>query len=88
MLNAARHYKVGIPLTYKQYQAIGPSVLIDRLISHYHHLLAARISEYLKIKVDRVLIHWACCKVKTAAADNDIARTIIEKLSQVPGFPP
>lgn len=86
VLNAVRHYKIGIPLTYKQYLTIGPNVLIDRLINHHHHLLACRISEYLKIKVDRVLIHWACCKVKSSASDQDTARAIVEKLSQVPGI--
>jgi len=38
-------------------------VLVDRLVNRRQHLLALRIAEYLKMKVDRILVHWACEKV-------------------------
>eukprot|EP00162_Nutomonas_longa_P012729 comp21234_c0_seq1/m.45320 comp21234_c0_seq1/g.45320 ORF comp21234_c0_seq1/g.45320 comp21234_c0_seq1/m.45320 type:complete len:848 (+) comp21234_c0_seq1:3-2546(+) len=92
VLNAVRHHEIGIPLTIDQYRALTPVVLIDRLINAHHHLLAFKICQYLKIKPDRVLIHWACAKVKpprisqTSMVDNTLADIIVEKLSICPGI--
>ncbi len=80
VLNAVRYYEIGIPITIHQYPSnnsnsnqtmtklrykkIGPHVLIDRLVNRHQHLLAWRICEYLKLKSDKVLVHWACSKVR------------------------
>ena len=37
--------------------------MIDRLVNRHKHLLAWRICEFLKIKGDKVLVHWSCSKV-------------------------
>ncbi|KAI8443179.1 Vps16, N-terminal region-domain-containing protein [Phakopsora pachyrhizi] len=59
VLNAVRHYKVGIPLTYEQYSAHSPAHLISRLTARSHHLLALRIAEFLNLSPGLVLRHWA-----------------------------
>ena len=42
-------------------------MLIDRLVNRHQHLLAVRLAEYMKIKVDRILVHWASEKVWSRA---------------------
>ncbi|KAF9114225.1 hypothetical protein BGX27_011427 [Mortierella sp. AM989] len=87
VLNAVRDFKIGIPLTYTQYQILTPEGLIDRLISRHQYLLAIRICEYLKIRTDRILIHWACSKIKISHDDEDtICRMVVEKLANRPGL--
>ncbi|CAG8569116.1 1317_t:CDS:10 [Ambispora gerdemannii] len=82
VLNAVRYYEIGIPITYTQYDRLTPDVLIDRLINRHHHLLALRICEYLKMRSDRVLIHWACAKIKKSKDDEEtICRMIVDKLT-------
>ncbi|KAG2182766.1 hypothetical protein INT44_005746 [Umbelopsis vinacea] len=83
VMNAVRYYDIGIPITYAQYQRLTPESLIDRLINRNHHLLAMRIASYLKIRTDRILIHWACAKIKASTEDEEtICRAIVDKLSQ------
>ncbi|KAI1311299.1 hypothetical protein EDD11_003512 [Mortierella claussenii] len=87
VLNAVRYYEIGIPLTYAQYQRLSPEALIDRLISRHQYLLAIRICEYLKMRTDRILIHWACSKIKKSNDDEDtICRMVVEKLANKPGL--
>ncbi|KAG5462109.1 MAG: Vps16, N-terminal region-domain-containing protein, partial [Olpidium bornovanus] len=85
VLNAVRYYEVGIPLTTTQYARLTPDALIARLMNRHHHLLAVRICEYLKMRTDRVLIHWACAKVKKSVVDEDtVCRVITERLANKP----
>lgn len=63
VLNAARRYDVGLPITYDQYQEIGPAALLRRLTHRNHHLLCLHISSYLDLRPDPVLKHWALSKV-------------------------
>ncbi|KAI8644677.1 Vps16, C-terminal region-domain-containing protein [Parasitella parasitica] len=87
VLNAVRYYDIGIPLTYAQYKRLGPDVLISRLINRNNHLLAIRIAEYLKLRTDKILIHWACEKIKSSSEDEEaICRTIVDKLAKKPGL--
>ncbi|KAG0268380.1 hypothetical protein DFQ27_006874 [Actinomortierella ambigua] len=87
VLNAVRFYEIGIPLTYAQYQVLKPEALIDRLISRHQYLLAIRICEHLKMRTDRILIHWACSKIKNSTDDEDtICRIVVEKLANKPGL--
>jgi hypothetical protein len=66
---------------------LGPDVLIDRLINRNNHLLAIRIAEYLKLRTDKILIHWACEKIKSSTEDEEaICRTIVDKLAKKPGL--
>ncbi|EGG11876.1 uncharacterized protein MELLADRAFT_32963 [Melampsora larici-populina 98AG31] len=59
VLNAVRHYEIGIPLTYEQYIAHHPSHLIYRLTARAHYLLALRITEFLGLSPAPVLKQWA-----------------------------
>lgn len=87
VLNSVRYFEIGVPMTYTQYTRITPDALIDRLINRHHHLLALRICEYLKMRTDRVLIHWACAKIKKSTDDEEtICRMIVEKLANKPGL--
>ncbi|KAI9312452.1 Vps16, C-terminal region-domain-containing protein [Dichotomocladium elegans] len=87
VLNAIRYYDIGIPLTYAQYKRLTPETLIDRLIHRNHHLLAIRIAEYLQVRTDKILVHWACAKIKSSTEDEEtICRMIVEKLNKKPGL--
>jgi hypothetical protein len=98
VLNAVRYYEIGIPLTYAQYAYISPSHLIARLTSRNLHLLALRISNYLSLKPDTVLKHWATAKIlksKPPAVgsgqdaelgdDDEVCKVIVEKFQQLGG---
>ena len=67
LLNNIRFYKVGIPLTYLQLEALSRQVLLDRLIARRLFPLALEISEFLNLPStegrSRVLGHWAMFKV-------------------------
>lgn len=92
VLNAVRYYEVGIPLTYEQYQSIGPSSLISHLLSRNLHLLALRISQYLSLRPDPVLKHWAAAKImrskgvdpseRGVGEDEALCRTIVGKFEK------
>ena len=88
MLNEVRQRPVGIPLTIQQYNRLTPEVLISRLTCRDLHLLALRICALLKLKPERVLVHWASEKVKllapTQASDEEIADTIHRRLQTFP----
>ncbi|KAF8800582.1 vacuolar assembling/sorting protein VPS16 [Phlegmacium glaucopus] len=98
VLNAVRYYEVGVPLTYSQYNYASPSHLITRLTSRNLHLLALRISNFLKLKPDAVLKHWACAKILRSrptttgtgnnaelSADDEVCRMIVEKFEELGG---
>ncbi|KAJ3040033.1 hypothetical protein HDV00_011482 [Rhizophlyctis rosea] len=83
VLNAVRHYDIGMPLTYDQYTRLTADVLVNRLIQRHHHLVALRICDYLKINRNRVLIHWGCAKIKRSLHDEEtLCRMIVEKLGE------
>ena len=89
VLNDIRRYSIGIPLTSKQFDELTPNVLVDRLSNRHHHFLAFRICEYLNLKTNKVLVHWACAKVKTKnldIRDLEIKESIVNKLSSLPGI--
>jgi vacuolar protein sorting-associated protein 16 len=71
-------------MTMGQFQAITPEVLIVRLIARNHHFLALRICDLLKLKNERVLVHWACEKVRrmggSKLSDEDINILIRKQL--------
>lgn len=93
VLNAARFYEIGIPLSYAQYTQLSPTHLVSRLLARNLHLLALRISSYLALPPDAVLKHWACAKIvrskpqasgtgKNAeldSGDDALCRVIVEK---------
>jgi len=85
VLNAVRASEVGIPISSKQYETLTVEVLIDRLVNRFHHLLAFRICEYMELKPENVLVHWACAKVRSEESDKSILESIKAKLQQCEG---
>ncbi|EQC40441.1 hypothetical protein SDRG_02337 [Saprolegnia diclina VS20] len=69
VLNALRKPSVGLPLTLRQFDRLTSDVVVSRLVAMRQHYLAIKICEYLKISPDRVLVHWACEKVKASFGD-------------------
>lgn len=87
VLNAVRFYEVGIPLSYDQYQRLGPEGLIARLLNRHEYLLALRIAGYLRLASDKIYVHWASSKVRAGSEDDEtICRLIVDKLSGKPGI--
>lgn len=84
VLNDVRKPNVGLPLTIQQYNRLTPEVLVSRLTMRDKHLLALRICDLLKLKNERVLVHWASEKVKrmaaTTASDEEISQIVRRKL--------
>jgi len=82
VLNAIRRPDVGIPLTITQYNRLTPEILVNRLTMRNQHYLSLKICDLLKLKTDRVLIHWACEKVRkmsTVQSSDEIIRDIVRK---------
>ncbi|XP_050381114.1 protein VACUOLELESS1 [Argentina anserina] len=88
VLNAVRHPDVGMPLTIQQYKLLTPSVLIARLINSYKHLLALRISEYLGMNQEMVIMHWTCSKITASLAipDATLLEILLDKLKLCKGI--
>lgn len=87
VLNAVRFYEIGLPLSYDQYQRLGPDGLIKRLLNRHEHLLALRISSYLHLPTDNIYVHWACAKVRVGSEDDDtLCQMVVGKLSGKPGI--
>lgn len=87
VLNAVRFYEIGLPLSYDQYQRLGPDGLIVRLLNRHEYLLALRIAGYLHLPTDRIYVHWACAKVRAGSEDDEtLCQIVVDKLSGKPGI--
>jgi len=91
VLNAIKHFQIGLPLSYDQYEALTPSVVISRLIARRHFALAIEISKYLNMTSEegiiKILSNWALFKVEqTDIEDDRIAIMIKSKLGDTPGI--
>ncbi|VVA29168.1 PREDICTED: vacuolar [Prunus dulcis] len=88
VLNAVRHPDVGMPLSIQQYKLLTPSVLIGRLINSYKHFLALRVSEYLGMNQEMVIMHWACSKISASLAISDatLLEILLDKLKLCKGI--
>ncbi|MCJ1231984.1 hypothetical protein MMC12_008665, partial [Toensbergia leucococca] len=87
VLNAVRDYRIGLPLSYDQYQRLTPERLIQRLINRHEYLLAIRVSEYLRLPTNKIYVHWASQKVRNSTSDEDtICNTVVNKLSNRRGI--
>ena len=75
---------------FHRYNYASPSHLIGRLTSRNMHLLALRISNFLGLKPDAVLKHWACAKIMKsraaagadASGDDEVCKAIVEKFDE------
>lgn len=81
-----------------RYQYASPSHLVTRLTSRNLHLLALRISNFLSLKPDVVLRHWASAKILKSRpsttgsgtdaellVDEEVCRLIVDKFEQLGG---
>jgi hypothetical protein len=89
VLNAVRHYKLGLPLTMPQLNNLSRTVLIDRLIQRRLFPLALKICEFLQLPTvdgrSRVLAHWAIYKVESSTEeDSETARQVSSRLGLTP----
>eukprot|EP00123_Amoebidium_parasiticum_P010225 comp19968_c0_seq2/m.24339 comp19968_c0_seq2/g.24339 ORF comp19968_c0_seq2/g.24339 comp19968_c0_seq2/m.24339 type:complete len:469 (-) comp19968_c0_seq2:55-1461(-) len=86
VLNAVRHYTVALPLTYTQYVQLTPEVVVGRLVQLHHHCLADRLCSYLGLPPDKVLVHWACAKVRQGSDDDATCQAIVDKMGDIRGI--
>ncbi|XP_008811095.2 protein VACUOLELESS1 [Phoenix dactylifera] len=88
VLNVVRNHEIGIPLSIQQYKVLTAPVLIGRLVNANHHLVALRISEYLNLNPEVVLMHWACSKITASPAIQDAAllEILLDKLKLCKGI--
>ena len=87
VLNAVRDYRIGLPISYDQYQYLTPEKLIQRLINRQEYLLAIRLSEYLRLPTNKIYVHWASQKVRNSTADEEsICKTVVNKLQNKQGI--
>lgn len=87
VLNATRFYKIGIPISFDQYQQLTPERLISRLLTRHEYQLALKIAAYLKLPTDGIYTHWASSKVRIGTEDDDsVCRLVVERLSGKPGI--
>lgn len=88
VLNAVRNPDIGIPLSIQQYKLLTASVLTSRLINAHHHLLALRVSEYLGMSQEVVIMHWACSKITSSLAIPDVTllEILLDKLKLCKGI--
>eukprot|EP01135_Chromosphaera_perkinsii_P006872 Nk52_evm27s621 gene=Nk52_evmTU27s621 len=85
ILNAVRDESIGIGISFSQYERLSAEVLINRLVIRHEHLLAFKICEFLGVKADRVLVHWACAKVKQSEDSDVICKAIVTKIGSTKG---
>jgi len=87
VLNAARFYEIGMPISYEQYLRLTPEGLVKRLMNRHEYLQALRIAEYLKLPTDRIYVHWAVAKVRSSTEDAEtVCRLVVAKLQGKPGI--
>ncbi|KAJ7006304.1 protein VACUOLELESS1 isoform X2 [Populus alba x Populus x berolinensis] len=88
VLNAVRDPEIGIPLSIEQYKLLSAPVLVGRLINAHQHLLALRISEYVGLNQEVVVMHWACAKITASLAIPDAAllEILLDKLKLCKGM--
>nr|CAG4649104.1 EOG090X01BU [Scapholeberis mucronata]SVE93461.1 EOG090X01BU [Scapholeberis mucronata] len=87
ILNVVRHYKTGLPLTFQQYESLGKTGLLNRLILRRQYSIAIQICQYLNMSesdgIPRILTEWACYKIKNGLGKVDaeqLANEISAKL--------
>lgn len=87
VLNAVRDYRIGLPLSFEQYERLTAGKLVQRLINRREYLLAVRLSDYLRLPANRIYVHWASQKVRNSTADEDtICEMVVKKLAHKRGI--
>ncbi len=87
VLNAVRDYRIGLPISFEQYERLTSEKLIQRLINRREYLLAIRVSDYLRLPTNTIYVHWASQKVRNSSADEDaICNAVVTKLTNKKGI--
>ncbi|KAI4214128.1 MAG: hypothetical protein LQ351_003213 [Letrouitia transgressa] len=87
VLNAARDYRVGLPLSFDQYRCLTSGKLVQRLLNRHEYLLAIKLSDFLRLPKHKVYVHWAAQKVRNSNDNEDtICQMIVAKLSNQLGI--
>ncbi|RKP16669.1 hypothetical protein ROZALSC1DRAFT_31443, partial [Rozella allomycis CSF55] len=84
ILHNLRNEDVGMFMTFTQYDSCGFGNIIERLIERNLHLMAIKISQFIKHPVDKIVMDWACQKINCNDEDHQVYNTIVSKLSQTP----
>ncbi|KIV87870.1 hypothetical protein PV11_03388 [Exophiala sideris] len=77
VLNAVRDYQIGLFMSYEQYVRLTSERLIARLVNRREYLLAIKLSEYLHLPLNKIYVHWASQKVRSASGDDDTIREMV-----------
>ena len=82
VLNAARNYLIGLPLSYSQLTELTLERFIQRLVNRQEYLLAVKMSEFLGFSTQKIYVHWASQKARNSADDEEtICKNIVTKLA-------
>ena len=70
VLNALRVPRVGIRITWTQYEALGAPSMLQRLLARHEHLLAWRLADFLWLTSmqSAIALHWSCACIHEAPA--------------------
>lgn len=86
VLNHLRRRVPALCLTTTQYDRLTTNVLLDRLLARNYHSLALRVSEYLGVQRERVIIHWACVKLRSSVAHKSLEEQMNNVCLQIPCY--
>ena len=89
LLNTLRAPCVGMPLTCNEYDALGLSGVLNRLLATRDHALAWSVADYMHLKDAQadITLHWCCIAMHDAPAafsDSALLERLIQKLKQGP----
>ncbi|CAF3338150.1 unnamed protein product [Rotaria socialis] len=93
LINNLHHINISMPLTFKQFELIGTSILIDRLLRRNLHEFATSVTKLLRMPAEegenRILVQWAVQQLVNPSNTNEeaIANAIKKHLANVPGIP-
>ncbi|VDO38763.1 unnamed protein product [Haemonchus placei] len=86
VLNEVHRRRIGMPITYSQFQELGESCLINRLIDIGAYGLAAEICSWLKRDqqegIDRVLLEWVRRTINKAASTVNTSELNMQALDE------
>ncbi|XGW14330.1 hypothetical protein V3C99_000559 [Haemonchus contortus] len=86
VLNEVHRRRIGMPITYSQFQELGESCLINRLIDIAAYGLAAEICSWLKRDqqegIDRVLLEWVRRTINKAASTVNTSELNMQALDE------
>ncbi|KAI9292478.1 hypothetical protein K502DRAFT_325777 [Neoconidiobolus thromboides FSU 785] len=87
IINQVRQFDIGIPITMEQLKLWKIENLIKRLLLIHQHYLALKITQFLNLNCNDILIDWACEKLRNSLEDEETtSRIILDKISNYQGL--